>query len=99
MWSHAAFAADIAELSFLAAITAPRFWTMGMNSFWIQESLLIRLTTDLPLIVAWNASGNWVELWLPQMVIFRTSWTRAPTLSASWEDARFWSRRVMAEKF
>ena len=31
---------------------------MGMNSFWIQESLLIRLTTDLPLIVAWNASGN-----------------------------------------
>ena len=26
MWSHAAFAADIAELSFLAAITAaPRF--------------------------------------------------------------------------
>ena len=80
-----------------------------MNSFWIQASLLIRLTTDLPLIVAWKASGNWVveilvhsgsslffelakplkmvnykngtwvELWLPQMVIFRTSWTRAPT--------------------
>ena len=129
MWSQAALAADIAELNFLAAITAaPRFWevdffhlslflqdirglwltcTIGMNSFWIQASLLIRLTTDLPLIVAWKASGNWaveilvhsglslfltkpskmvnnrngtwVELWLPQMVIFRTSWTRAPT--------------------
>ena len=24
-------------------------------------------------------NGTWVELWLPQMVIFRTSWTRAPT--------------------
>ena len=35
---------------------------MGMNSFWIQESLLIRLTTDLPLIVAWNASGNLNEM-------------------------------------
>ena len=34
-------------------------WTMGMNSFWIQASLLIRLVTDFPLIVAWNASGNW----------------------------------------
>ena len=82
MWSQAALAADIAELNFLAAITAaPRFWeldlfislcfsqnirglwltcTIGMNSFWIQASLLIRLTTDLPLIVAWKASGNWV---------------------------------------
>ena len=81
MWSQAALAADIAELNFLAAITAaPRFWeldlfislcfsqnirglwftcTIGMNSFWIQASLLIRLTTDLPLIVAWKASGNW----------------------------------------
>ena len=33
MWSQAAFAADMALLSFLAAITAaPRFCTVGMNS-------------------------------------------------------------------
>merc|ERR1719233_1729332 len=38
MWSEAAFAADMAELSFLAAMTAaPLFWTVGMNSDSSQE--------------------------------------------------------------
>merc|ERR1719319_611201 len=100
MWSQAALAADIAELSFLAAITAaPRFCTAGMNSLWIQASLLMSPTMDLPPIVAWAASGNCVELWLPQMVTFLTSCTLPPTLAASWDAARFWSSRVIAEKF
>ena len=33
MWSEAALAVDMAELSFLAAITAaPRFWTVGTKT-------------------------------------------------------------------
>ena len=38
MWSEAALAADMAELSFLAAITAaPRFWMVGTKTVFTQS--------------------------------------------------------------
>ena len=89
MWSEAALAADIAELSFLAAITAaPLFWTVGTNSV---SSQAWSSPTACPLQVAWPASGNWVEEWLPQMVTFLMAEIGCPSLLASWAAALFWS--------
>ena len=43
-------------------------------------------------------SGYWVELWLPQIVIFLMSVVCAPVFSASCDMARLWSRRTIAVK-
>ena len=95
MWSAAALAADIADDSFRAAMTAaPRFWINWMN--W---SSCPPNATDLPLIKALLTSGNWVEEWFPQMMTRETSLTATLFLAANWLMARFWSKRVIAVKF
>merc|ERR1719318_2113799 len=52
-----------------------------------------------PSTVAWEASGNWVEEWFPQMVTFLMLFTGFPSFKANWPAALFWSNLVMAEKF
>ena len=82
-------AADIALLSFLAAMTAaPLFWTVGTNSV---SSQVWSSETSSPLQVAWAASGNWVEEWLPQMVTLLMADIGWLSLLASWAAALFWS--------
>ena len=44
-------------------------------------------------------SGCWVALWLPQMIMRRTSVVCLPVFAASCASARLWSSRVMAVKF
>ena len=79
----------MAELSFLAAITAaPLFCTVGTNSV---SSQAWSSATFSPLQVAWPASGNWVEEWFPQIVTFLMAEIGCPSLLASWAAARFWS--------
>src|SRR3712207_5241031 len=78
-------------------IAAPRLATVGMKSFSIQAWSPTTSAAFRPLISAWNMSGYWVAEWLPQIVIFVMSVTRAPVLAASWEMARLWSSRVSAE--
>ena len=99
IWSDAAFAADMAELNFLAAMTeAPLFWTVGRKVVFNHSSSLTTSGAGLPPMVALAASGNCVEEWLPQMMTFLTLVTAAPVLRANWAAARFWSNLVMAEK-
>ena len=43
-------------------------------------------------------SGYWVGEWLPQVVIRLTAETGTPSLLASCEIARLWSRRIIAVK-
>ena len=82
-------AADIALLSFLAAMTAaPLFWTVGTNS--VSSQAWSRDTAD-PLTVAWEASGNCVEEWLPHMVTFLMAEMGWSSLAASCAAALFWS--------
>ena len=62
IWSEAAFAADMADDNFRAAMTAaPRFCTVGKKTVLSQLSSLITSGAGFPLIVAWAASGNWVD--------------------------------------
>ncbi len=92
MWSHAALAALMAELSFLAAMTAaPRFCTFGRKVFCSHASSPITCGAGRPPIEACDASGNWVLLWLPQMMAFFTEEMGTPDLRASCAVARFWS--------
>ena len=82
-------AADMALLSFLAAITAaPLFWTVGTNS--VSSQTWSRLTASL-FEVAWLASGNWVLEWFPQMVTRLMAEMGWFSLAASCAAARFWS--------
>src|SRR6476659_1867970 len=78
-------------------IAAPRLATVGMKSCSIHAWSPTTSAAFLPLISAWKMSGYWVAEWLPQIVIFLMSVTRAPVLAASWLMARLWSRRVSAE--
>ena len=52
----------------------------------------------LPPTRALNRSGYWVLEWLPQIVIFLIDDTGLPSLAASCDTARLWSRRVIAVK-
>ena len=59
IWSEAALAALIAELNFLAAMTAaPRFWTVGRKTVFNHSSSLTTSVAGLPPMVAFAASGN-----------------------------------------
>ena len=57
-----------------------------------------RSQADSPPTSALTRSGYWVGEWLPQIVIFVISVTATPSLLASWEIARLWSRRIIAVK-
>ncbi len=84
MWSHAALAADMAEDSFRLAITAaPRFWTVGKNTVFNHSSSLMTWGAGVPSMVAWEASGYWVDEWLPQMMTFLTEEVDFLAFSAS----------------
>ena len=52
----------------------------------------------MPPTSQWNRSGYCVVEWLPQIVIFFTSVTGAPSFWAICVTARLWSRRVIAVK-
>ncbi len=94
MWSAAALAADIAEDSFRAAMTAaPRFWMSEMKASSCPSNL-----TGWPFIKALLISGNCVEEWFPQIITLETSFTFALFLAANWLEALFWSKRVIAVK-
>ena len=68
-------------------IAAPRCWTLAMNSPRSHSSSPMTSGAGRPPIVACQASGNWVDEWLPQMARSRTSRTRTPAFAASWDAA------------
>ena len=72
------------EILFFFRETAPRFWTVGKKVVLNQSASLITSAAIFPLIVAWAASGNCVDEWLPQMMTFFTLATSVPALLASW---------------
>ena len=94
----AAEAAEAAEEAPRASmIAAPRFCTVGMKVE-VYHSASTASRAGLPPTLVWLRSGNWVEEWLPQMVMPSTSVVAAPVFSASWLIARLWSRRIIAVK-
>src|SRR5258707_384768 len=96
-WSMAAFAALAADDSPRASmIAAPRFCTVGMNSFSSQFMSLTIGQIFLPSHSAWNTSGYCVAEWLPQTVILRTEVSGLPIFWAIWLTARLWSSRIIA---
>ncbi len=59
--STAAFAADAAEERPRASmIAAPRFWTVVRKSPCSHSSSRMTSGTEVPSMVAWATSGNWV---------------------------------------
>jgi len=75
MWSIAAEAADAAdEAPLKSMISAPLFYTLGVNSL-IFQSVSINERADFPLIVAFLTSGYIVGEWLPQIHNFSISVT------------------------
>ncbi len=90
MWFAMALAADMAEESPRASmIAAPLFWTVEMKSPWSHAlSLWHASSAGLPWTVAWEASGNWVDEWLPQMITLCTSPTFAPALCAIYREKK-----------
>jgi len=73
-------AADEAPLK--SIISAPLFWTLGVNSLIFQFSSIKSLAA-FPLIVQFLTSGYMVGEWLPQIHIYLTSLTELPVLRAS----------------
>ena len=91
-WSIAALAAEAAlDAPRASMIAAPRFCTVGMNSFSIQSRSSTASAASAPLTLAWNTSGYWVAEWLPQIVMLVTSLIAAPVFCATWAMARLWS--------
>src|SRR5262245_48571416 len=89
MWSMAPLAAEKAELALRAAITAaPRFCTAGTNVLSSHARSVITSVARRPLIFALVKSGNWVLLWLPQMVTQVTASSGTPAFLASMVRAR-----------
>src|SRR5690606_36833395 len=89
MWSMAALAADAADEAPRASMmAAPRFATVGMNSFSIHGRSLTASAAFLPLTSQWKRSGYCVVEWLPQMVIFLTADTGASSFCAICVTAR-----------
>ena len=100
MCSHAAAAAEAAELFFITLIiSAPLFATLSMKGPFKNVSSLIYPLKFYPLIVAWYVSGYWVALWLPHIIIFSISSTFAPDFSDIKLIALVWSNLVIAVKF
>src|SRR4051794_26344573 len=88
-WSTAALAADAADEAPRASmIAAPRLATVGMKVPSTHPWSPTASYAFLPPTSAWNRSGYWVVEWLPQIVIFLTSDTGAPSLCAIWLIAR-----------
>ena len=85
MWSTAALAADAADEAPRASmIAAPRLATVGMNvpsTHVVVADRLVGVACRRPR--QWNRSGYCVVEWLPQIVIFVTSVTGAPSF---WRD-------------
>src|SRR3954464_4582914 len=99
MWSIAAFAAEAAlEAPRASMIAAPRFATRGMYSSAIQDSSSTASQALPPSTLALTRSGYWGAEWLPQEVILGTAETGLPSLFASCDFARLWSRRIIAVK-
>jgi len=83
MWSMAAFPADAADESFLSSmISAPLFWTRGVNSSAIHDADTSEVA-GLPETVVLRMSGYIVGEWLPQIASFFMSVTLELVLSAS----------------
>ena len=61
------------------------------------ENVDLTSFAGFPAMVAYDASGNCVEEWLPQMTAFLTSATGTPAFRASWAEARFWSSLEISE--
>src|SRR5215475_2832712 len=93
-------------LAALAALDAPRALMMAaprcctelMNSPLSHASSLMTSVTGLPLILACLKSGYCVEEWLPQTARLVTAVMSTPAFFASWDLARFSSRRVIANQ-
>lgn len=83
MWSMAALPAEAALESFLKAmISAPLYWTLGVNSLLIQ-ALSTKSSAFFPLTVAFLISGYMVGEWFPQTANFLISVTLAPVFNAN----------------
>ena len=100
MCSHAAAAAEAAELFFMTEmISAPLLATFEIKGpfqkAWSSNCTL----RDLPFTVAWCVSGYCVALWFPQMMTFSTSSILDFVLSEIWLIALIWSSLVIAVKF
>ena len=95
----AALAADAAEDACLRSIiSAPLFYTLGVNSF-IFHSSSISERADYPLIVQFLTSGYIVGEWLPQIHNYLISVTLLFVLRANCVNALLWSNLVIAVKF
>src|SRR5438876_8687005 len=68
-----------------------------MKSPFNQDSSLITAVAGLPLIFALKKSGYCVDEWFPQTARLVTAVDSTPALAASWDLARFSSKRVMAK--
>src|SRR5436190_13173743 len=80
-------------------IAAPRFCTVGMNVPSSQAWSLIIGQALRPSHSAWKRSGYWVAEWFPQTAIFFTDETGFPNFCATWDNARLWSSRIIAENW
>src|SRR3984885_11093411 len=97
MGLNAALAAEAAlEAPRALMISAPRLATRGMNSSAIQASSSTASQALAPSTLALTRSGYWVTEWFPQVVMLVTDDTGLPSLLASWEIPRLWSRRIIA---
>src|SRR5688572_2937080 len=79
-------------------IAAPRCWISLRKSPFNQASSPITSVAGRPLMVALLKSGYWVAEWLPQIGMFLTSVTGTFAFLASWNLARFWSNRTIANQ-
>ena len=79
-------------------IAAPRFCTVVKKSPSSHARSVITSCAGLPSILVLMKSGTCVAEWLPQISVFDTAELCTPALFASCACARFWSRRVIAEK-
>ena len=83
MWSIAADAAEAAdEAPLRSIISAPRFYTRGVNSL-IFHSSSTKLSAGFPEIVQLRISGYIVGEWLPQIHNFSISVTFEHVFKAS----------------
>src|SRR5437762_13641126 len=87
-WSIAAFAADAADESPRASMTAaPRLPTVGRNTVRFQFSSLISALIDAPCAVAMRYSGYTVGEWLPHTTSLSIDPTGLPLFCASCDHA------------
>jgi len=84
MAAEPAEAADDAPLR--SIISAPLFYTLGVNSLIFHDSS-IKLLAGFPPTVQFLTSGYIVGEWLPQMHIFSISVTLAFVYKANWDRA------------